>query len=822
MANEKVSLDIIFEGHDKTGQAFTQFEGHLRTSKAATASFNEKWGETAQLSRRVGVGMVAAGAAMTAALGAATKAAMKQEDAENRLRVIYGKGADELIKYAAAIQDKTRFADEDMIAATAVGSTYTEMRDTMKQAMVAAANLSEATGTDLVAAMNMLGKTASGTVSNLREVGVMVDENDFKARGMQAVYDQLAKEEKNVAFEAQSASKAFQQLKNLAGDLLEAIGGRLLSDTGGLIERLKGMTKAAISFVDTPLGGELTRIATATGPVLLGLGSILMIAPSVAAGFETMTAAWAAMSVAFTASPIGWVIIGLTALAAVIVALTVKHQAHQREIEKTMADYADLADASDDVADAHKDVAKAVDAANKALADADEKARMARRAYRDATWALEDAREASQDANDAIGRAEQEKKEAVEAAERAVGEAALAAARAVEEASGRVIEAGQRVADARQDLADAIAEAEKTGQDKIQQAKDRYARLVEAERRRGLSREEQDRLRALDRAKAIQEAKEAIGQAELEAAEGVEKARIAGQKRLDDALEAQIKAQKALSEQIIASKKVVLDAKAAQAQAEEDATARVEKAIENNIKAQQRLTRAIERETAKQQAARDELRAAQEEQEKVREQQQSAARGEAAAGKAKWKPPVEGMTPKEAQGKYARDLSNAEKALAAAEKKRDWWDKHIDRLRKRAKRPLWPDTPEKLRTGIEESLKIRNRYAAQAEEAMQAIQGIQSEMSKVPGRAGGGPVTKGRAYVIGERGPELFVPEQSGSVLPAGAGGVRGGDSHVYIHLADGLVVERLKGRQGQAAVVQIIDKRISQLGAMPASQYAQ
>lgn len=39
----------------------------------------------------------------------------------------------------------------------------------------------------------------------------------------------------------------------------------------------------------------------------------------------------------------------------------------------------------------------------------------------------------------------------------------------------------------------------------------------------------------------------------------------------------------------------------------------------------------------------------------------------------------------------------------------------------------------------------------------------------LPGRATGGPVSPGRAYVVGERGPELFVPTSSGRV-ESGAG----------------------------------------------------
>ena len=39
-----------------------------------------------------------------------------------------------------------------------------------------------------------------------------------------------------------------------------------------------------------------------------------------------------------------------------------------------------------------------------------------------------------------------------------------------------------------------------------------------------------------------------------------------------------------------------------------------------------------------------------------------------------------------------------------------------------------------------------------------------------PGRATGGPVSGGRAYKVGERGPVLFVPTASGRIEPAGGG----------------------------------------------------
>jgi hypothetical protein len=54
------------------------------------------------------------------------------------------------------------------------------------------------------------------------------------------------------------------------------------------------------------------------------------------------------------------------------------------------------------------------------------------------------------------------------------------------------------------------------------------------------------------------------------------------------------------------------------------------------------------------------------------------------------------------------------------------------------------------------------------------INGLGSLISSLlgsPGRSTGGPVSAGRSYVVGERGPELFVPAGSGRIERARAGG---------------------------------------------------
>lgn len=53
------------------------------------------------------------------------------------------------------------------------------------------------------------------------------------------------------------------------------------------------------------------------------------------------------------------------------------------------------------------------------------------------------------------------------------------------------------------------------------------------------------------------------------------------------------------------------------------------------------------------------------------------------------------------------------------------------------------------------------------------VNGLSSLVSSLfgsPGRATGGPVSAGRPYVIGERGPELFVPSGAGRIEQIGGG----------------------------------------------------
>jgi|SRR5690606_11752716 len=64
------------------------------------------------------------------------------------------------------------------------------------------------------------------------------------------------------------------------------------------------------------------------------------------------------------------------------------------------------------------------------------------------------------------------------------------------------------------------------------------------------------------------------------------------------------------------------------------------------------------------------------------------------------------------------------------------------------------------------------------------------------GKSGGGAVNVGGAYLVGERGPEVFVPRQAGEIASPGAGAV-----NVHFHLPPGADASAITKNQGQIAV---------------------
>ena len=153
----------------------------------------------------------------------------KQEEAEKKLRFAAGEMTDALIRQANALQQNTRFGDEQIIAQQAylasLGLTQQQIKDTIS----ASVDLAAATGMTLESAVMNTSKTLSGMAGELGEkLGPAFRELSIESLkagdGIKFIAEQFGGTAKA---DAESFTGQLEQMKNAVGDAQEAIGEAL-------------------------------------------------------------------------------------------------------------------------------------------------------------------------------------------------------------------------------------------------------------------------------------------------------------------------------------------------------------------------------------------------------------------------------------------------------------------------------------------------------------------------------------------------------------------------------------------------------------------
>jgi len=204
-----------------------------------------------QVARRAMIGLAAG-------LTAAAYAATKQEDADRRLAAslhrvgVTGRDVMKDMKaYAASIQQVTVYGDEVVEGAmTGMVNMASLSGQALKDATKAAIGLAEAYSIDLKTASLLVGRAAMGQTQMLTRYGIVVDMTASK----QEQFNQLLKIGAGFFTLAEERAKTtagqFLQLKNAAGDLLEAVGqvtlgiGQSGGALGDLVTKVQSVTDA--------------------------------------------------------------------------------------------------------------------------------------------------------------------------------------------------------------------------------------------------------------------------------------------------------------------------------------------------------------------------------------------------------------------------------------------------------------------------------------------------------------------------------------------------------------------------------------------------
>jgi hypothetical protein len=234
--------------------------------------------------KNIAIAAAAAAAAIGATLLVTFKksidAAIVQEDAVNALNQALARtgqfsqaASQDFQKFASSLQSVTKFGDETILKNAALIQSLGKLSNQgLKDATVAATNLSAALGMDLASASMLVGKAATGNIAAFSRYGIVIQkgatDSETFANALRKINDQFGGA---AAAQANTFSGAITQMKNAFSDVLEEIGA-IITKSPALV--------GAIKFIKEQfelLGKEIKGIAAQGDPfksILLGAADI--------------------------------------------------------------------------------------------------------------------------------------------------------------------------------------------------------------------------------------------------------------------------------------------------------------------------------------------------------------------------------------------------------------------------------------------------------------------------------------------------------------------------------------------------------------------
>lgn len=231
--------------------------------KKAHAGMKETEGLTQKLNGALGeLGLaVSAGAAIWKLIDFSEQSVMafaEQERASERLRVamknlgVFTKEAFQAnLEFAASLQRSTTFADDAIIEAQQLLTTYGLYGQKLKDTVIAATDLATARNVDLNTAVMLLGKAYNGQVDTLSRYGLAISKTGETAKDFERVLDQIRTRMGGAAANATNdLIGKTEQLKNSFGELKEAIGAELAPTVSKYVTDLRTIADGITDYLN--------------------------------------------------------------------------------------------------------------------------------------------------------------------------------------------------------------------------------------------------------------------------------------------------------------------------------------------------------------------------------------------------------------------------------------------------------------------------------------------------------------------------------------------------------------------------------------------
>lgn len=284
------------------GDAVLKITGDTSDLDKSLADIKKKTDNFNQNIKKVGLGMMAAGAAMTTGFVMATKAALAEQIGINRLNqqlknagVAYDDVKDSLEGVIAATQRKTGYADDEQ--REALGDLIIATNDYQKslELLPLVTDLAAAKNMDLATAAELVGKVAAGNLGTLSKYGIILKEGATASEA-------LAELQKRVGGTAQAAADPMKILEASVGDLAETIGGALLGNAKDFMGKATDIVIKITDWVKN--NQDLVRTMAGVGVALIGAGGVLFAISQVSKAIIALNMAIAIMR--GLSGPAGW------------------------------------------------------------------------------------------------------------------------------------------------------------------------------------------------------------------------------------------------------------------------------------------------------------------------------------------------------------------------------------------------------------------------------------------------------------------------------------------------------------------------------------
>jgi hypothetical protein len=267
-------------------------KGALAGMEAVGASAEKNLGKTDDKMRRIGAGLTTFGAGLATAGAVAGvglfKLAQMSEDAEQQSRKlansvansdhVFRSNGDALRDQAQALQQVTAADADAVIGAQSLLVQFGETEAQVQTLTPLMVDLSRKMGVDLDVAAKAIGKSVDGSSGALKKMGIEVDEAKFAIDPFAATVEALRgtvggfAEQEGASFNGQ-----LEILKNNLGDLGEAVGGGAAGVLSDFTEKLSGMARY-LGETNPQMGELVGRIGAIGSAAAVGLGGLSFVA----------------------------------------------------------------------------------------------------------------------------------------------------------------------------------------------------------------------------------------------------------------------------------------------------------------------------------------------------------------------------------------------------------------------------------------------------------------------------------------------------------------------------------------------------------------